>query len=184
MRRRRWWGAIGVLVVVVVLAGFVSWRQFVQPAGAHRWAEGPADAVVMFGGAGPRFQTAMALMRAGVAPTLVISDPNDSPSGEGPTAFESFCAGHHDFETVCFDPQPRTTRGEARFLGRLAEQRHWRHIVAVTTTEQAARARMLVNRCWDGSVDMVVVDTDLNRVVRVAYEWGATARALAFRRTC
>ena len=138
----------------------------------------------MFGGSGDRFAAAKSLVEAELADTLVISDPHDQPVGQPPTAFAVFCGGGHRYETICFDPQPRTTRGESRFVADLATKRRWRRLIIVTTTEQAYRARMLVGRCWDGVVDIVVVDTDLNRIGRVAYEWGATARAVLFRRGC
>jgi uncharacterized SAM-binding protein YcdF (DUF218 family) len=175
---------VAVAAVSVVVVAVVSWVRFVDPPGTQHWASGRADAVVMFGGAGPRFEAAVSLVEAGVADTLVVSDPNDPPAAAGRTDFEAFCAGEHPYEAICFDPEPRTTRGESRFLARLAADRHWRHVVLVTTADQASRARMLVDRCWDGSVELVVVDSGANRLARVLYEWGATTRALLFRRSC
>lgn len=173
-----------ILACGCLLVGVVTWRRFMHPADTYRWVEGPADAVVMFGGAGPRFEMARRLVEAHVADTLVISDPNDPGAAEGYTPFEVYCAGEYEFEAICFDPEPRTTRGESRYLAKLAEGRGWSHVVVVTTTEQAARAHMLIDRCWNGEVDMVVVDTDLNPVSRVIYEWAATTRAMVFRRGC
>ena len=167
-----------------VLFTIVSWIRFVDPPGTHGWASGPADAVVMFGGSGPRFEAAVSMVDAGVADTLVVSDPNDPKSSAGRTEFETFCAGDHDYEAICFDPEPRTTRGESRFLAELAAQRRWQRVVVVTTTDQASRARMLLERCWDGTIDLVVVDSGANVVGRVLYEWAATTRALVLRRSC
>lgn len=182
--KRGLWAALSLLVLAALAMSAITWRQFVDPAGVSRWENGPADAVIMFGGAGPRFEVAKAMVQAGVAPTIVISDPNDPAPGATDTVFGIWCHAPHAFEAVCFDPEPRTTRGESRAVADLARARGWHHVVAVTTTEQAARARLLLDRCWDGTVDVVVVDTTLNRVVRVAYEWAATARALVVRRSC
>lgn len=191
--RQRWRPALAVLWVVACLAATVlSWQWFVDPAGTASWGAADragwprpgADAVVMFGGAGPRFDAARALVEAGLAPTLVLSDPNDPPAARATTPFEVFCRGEEDFETICFDPEPRTTRGESRFVASLARQRGWQRLVLVTTPDQARRARMLLQRCWPGEVDVVVVDSDLNPIGRVAYEWAATARAVFLRRSC
>lgn len=172
-----------MVVVGLLIFSILSWRWVLHPARTDRWIDEPADAVVMFGGAGPRFQLAVALVEGGVSDTLVVSNPND-PDPQGYTAFGVFCAGPHDYETICFDPEPRTTRGESRFVAELAEARRWDRVVIVTTEDQASRARLLTERCWDGDVDVAVVDTDLNRAGRVVYEWGATARALLLRRSC
>lgn len=178
--------------VVSLLLGVLSWRWFVDPTDtvswdpelAQRWPAGRADAVVMFGGAGPRFDAAADLVRAGVAPTLVVSDPNDRPIGDAATPFQTFCTTERGFEAICFDPEPRTTRGESRYVARLADARSWRRLVLVTSADQARRARMLLERCWSGEVVVVVVDSSLNTLGRVAYEWAATARALFVRRSC
>ncbi len=172
------------MAVLAMGAAMASWVLFWQPRGVHPSFEGRVDAVVMFGGSGPRFERARALMEAEVAATLVISDPNDPATPGDRTDFEAFCAGVHAYETVCFDPEPRTTRGESRFVATLARAEGWRHIVVVTTVEQASRARLLLGRCWDGTVDVVVVDSERNRLGRVVYEWAATTRAAVLRRGC
>ena len=45
-----------------------------------------SDAIVVLGGSGPRIQKGLALARAGYAPYLVISDPDDEPMPLGDTA--------------------------------------------------------------------------------------------------
>ncbi|MEZ5232095.1 MAG: YdcF family protein [Acidimicrobiales bacterium] len=185
--------AVAAVVVVTLAASALSWRWFVEPGDTLRWrpdlperwsgSHPPADAVVMLGGAGPRFEAAVGLVEAGVAPTLVVSDPNDSPAG-GLTPFEQFCQGSEPFERICFDPQPRTTRGESRFVADLAVRRGWDRLVLVTTPDQARRARLLLDRCWSGAVEVVVVDSQHNTMARIAYEWAATARSVLVRRSC
>lgn len=175
---------IAVTVVGLVLFGVVTWRMFVSPPAVSGWAPGHYDAIVMYGGAGPRFERARQLAEAGAAPTLVISDPRYSGPDQEVTPYMAFCAGEHHFEAICFDPRPQTTRGESRFFAELAATRGWDRLAVVTTYDQASRARMLLGRCFDGEITVVVVPTDQNRVLRVVYEWGATARALILRRDC
>jgi uncharacterized SAM-binding protein YcdF (DUF218 family) len=176
--------ALAMAVVATgVLAG-VARRRFVDPPWVHRAAPAPADAVAMFGGGGPRFPMAVGLVEDGVAGTLMVSDPNDPAAGAGRTMFEVFCDGAHPYEALCFDPAPRTTRGEARAVAAMARERGWQRVVLVTTTEQAARARMLLRRCWDGDIDVVVVADDRGTAFAVLYETAATLRALGLRRGC
>jgi uncharacterized SAM-binding protein YcdF (DUF218 family) len=136
----------------------------------------------MFGGAGPRYAEAVRLAGAGHAPWLVLSDPRD-PSQVW-TAYGAFCQQEHPYGTVCFDPEPKTTRGEARFVADLAQRQGWSRLLLVTTTEQASRAKRLVGRCWDGQVQVVGVSSGRSRPLRVLYEWGATVRAVLFRPGC
>jgi hypothetical protein len=182
--------AIGVaLVVIGALVAVVSWRWFVHPR-----TDGPvaADAIVMFGGSGDRFERAVELADAGWADVLVISDPIDD--GDRYSAHGWFCRNDgrspdhpvqdRDYEAICFDPETHTTRGEARYVARLAEERGWRRIVLVTTTEQATRARILLSRCWEGDIAAVTVATEQFRPARIVYEWGAMLRATVQRRGC
>lgn len=192
MRRARRWRrsfttapvAIALLgVALLLVATTVSWRAFVRPADVATWTSERYDAIVMFGGAGERFERAVELAEAGVAPTLVISDPRDDTSPTT-TPYMVFCAGDHPFEAICFDPDPETTRGESRFVARLAAERGWTSVAVVTTVDQATRARMLLHRCYAGDIDVVAVATDQSRALRLVYEWGATARAVLQRRGC
>jgi uncharacterized SAM-binding protein YcdF (DUF218 family) len=189
---RRRWVAVSltvatVLAVALAAAAVLSWRWFVRPSvdGAAR-----ADAIVMFGGSGDRFDRAVDLADEGYADTIVISDPYNEERRASPYGW--FCRNDgsrpgypvHDYEAICFEPEPQTTRGEARYLADLAAERGWERVVLVTTVDQATRARMLVERCWDGQVATAVVPSGENRLARVLYEWGAMARATLLRRGC
>lgn len=185
--RGRWLlAAATVALVLGVVAAGLSWRWFVRPT-----EDGPvpADAIVMFGGAGRRFHKAVELAESGYADVVVLSDPQEED--EEYTAFGWFCRNTprpgyepHDYEAICFEPPTHTTRGESRWVAELARERGWRSINLVTTTEQATRARMLLARCWDGEIHVVTVPTDLFRPARILYEWGAMARATIERRSC
>jgi uncharacterized SAM-binding protein YcdF (DUF218 family) len=86
---------------------------------------------------------------------------------------------------MCFHPDPSTTRGEARYIGALAEQRHWKSVTLVTSPDHAWRARLRVMRCFPG--DVYVSTTPLPAWAwawEIPYQWGATAKALLFQRDC
>lgn len=175
---------IAIAVVGLLVVATVTWRTFVAPSVVTGWANGRYDAIVMYGGSGPRFERARELAEAGVAPTLVISDPRYSGPDQKVTPYMAFCEGQHLYEAICFDPRPQTTRGESRFFADLAAERGWHRLAVVTTYDQASRARMLLRRCFGGEITMVAVPTDQNRVSRIIYEWGAMGRALVMRRSC
>jgi uncharacterized SAM-binding protein YcdF (DUF218 family) len=177
-----------VLVSLAGLAGGVAtWRWFVHPP-----VDGPvrADAIVMFGGSGDRFEKAVELADDGWADVVVLSDPLDEDLPYSARGW--FCRNEgerpgypvHDYEAICFDPETWTTRGEARYVAALAEERGWDTINLVTSSDQATRARMLLGRCWDGEIASVTVPSDEPRLGRIAYEWGAMARATVQRRGC
>lgn len=174
-RRTVGWAAALVLGTLTVL----TCRWFVWPD-----TDPPAqvDAIVMYGGSGNRFDLARNLAQSGYAETVVLSDPKDP--AEQYTAYGGFCAQDHSYEALCFDPVPRTTRGESRFVADLARERGWNRILLVTDTEQATRAKMLLERCWSGDVDVVTVNAGISSLVRVAYEWAAWTRAQVTRRAC
>lgn len=140
------------------------------------------DAIVMYGGSGDRFTLARDLAQAGYAEVLVVSDSQDPE--EVWTAYGAFCQGNHRYDAICFDPQPRTTRGESRFVADLARREGWDHVLLVTDTEQATRAKMLLERCWDGEVDVVTVNAGITSAYRIVYEWAAWTRAQVTRRDC
>ena len=89
-----------------------------------------------------------------------------------------------DFRTICFDPDPHTTRGEARFIAKMAKKYGWHSIIVVASTDQITRANMLVDRCWHGHVYMVDVASKRPVLFNLAYETGAIFKALLWRRGC
>jgi uncharacterized SAM-binding protein YcdF (DUF218 family) len=183
-RRAAAWAAVWAVALVVAAASVLTARWFVWPP---TWAPAPSaearpDAIVMYGGAGDRFDLARTLAARDLAPVLVVSDPREP--GQRWTAYEVFCSGPHGYEAICFDPVPQTTRGESRFVADLARSRGWEHVVLVTDVHQATRAETLLRRCWDGRVELVTVRSDRAVPLRIAYEWAAMARAHLLRRSC
>ncbi|MGW5316063.1 YdcF family protein [Nocardia thailandica] len=112
----------------------------------------PADAVVVLGGTPyERFDIGLDLAEHGYAPRLVIS----RSTGLDDPVMDRYCAGEFRFPVECFVPDPWTTRGEAREIGRLAARYGWQHIIVVTFTPHVSRARYIVGRCFGGRITMV-----------------------------
>jgi uncharacterized SAM-binding protein YcdF (DUF218 family) len=142
---------------------------------------GRADAVVVLAGDHDRLAKGLELMRRGVAPVLVISDGNVP----GWSAGNRLCAVRQRFRTVCFHPEPFSTRGEAQAVSRLARRRGWRRLVVVTSTYHVIRARMDFRRCFDGEVAGVgAKPTAENWVEGVVLEWPKLIYSLTVGRAC
>ena len=161
-RRNLLAAGLAVAVVVVVALVVVNLQLFVYPASS---TPAHADAVVVLaGGDGERLDRGLDLVRTGVAPTLVAS-----------TGPERLCNNRYEFEVICFLPDPDDTRGEAEAIGRLADEQGWDHIVLVTSDYHATRARILVERCFDGRVDVSVAKNrkgPLSLLWAIGHEWG------------
>lgn len=175
-RRRRWYLA-AVLSFVLAGLGLATARLFVWP---QQGMPPRVDAIVMLNGPGDRLDTALRLAWAHRAPMIAIS--RGSPYwGQG-----SVCAPRiPGVKVICFDPRPATTRGEAEFAGLLAKRYRWHSVVLVATTPQDTRARLRLGRCFTGRIYMV--DAPLapgEWPGAIAYEWGATIKALLFQRSC
>ncbi len=144
-----------LLVLAVLVAAWLVACAFLfvwphtGPPPAH------ADAVVVLsGGLDRRLDPAVALVRSGIAPVLVISSPD---RGKWPKA-RALCSGRTTLarvRVVCFQAKPYSTQGEAEAIGRLARAHGWNRVVVVTSTFHITRARMLVRRCYPGRLWMV-----------------------------
>lgn len=169
-----------LLVTALVLAGLlavavlvVNLRLFVWPASS---TPSHADAVVVLaGGDGERLDRGVALVDQGVASNLVVS-----------TGPDPLCSGQFDFAVYCFLPDPDDTRGEAEAVGRIAAREGWDHLVLVTSDYHATRARLLLERCFPGTLDVSVAHSDkspLPLLWAIGHEWGGLAEA-ALDREC
>lgn len=142
-----------------------------------------ADAVIVLAGdRTPRLQRGLALIRAGVARTLVISDGHDP---RWPAA-NALCAhGGQGFRVVCFRPSPYSTQGEARGFARLARENGWRSVVVATSAFHVTRARMLFRRCFAGRVEAVGAHASLHRMrFNLVTEVGKLLVQLTVDRSC
>lgn len=151
------------MVLVVAVAVVALWPVYVRP---RTDIPAPADAILVLGGAHDgREQLGLRLAREGYAPRVLFSDPYEN-SG----LVNRICHGGYSFEVTCFDPSPRTTRGEGRELARLARADNWRRVIVVTFTPHISRARYILEKCWDGELLFTDPEPDLS-VLRWGYDY-------------
>ncbi|GAC67957.1 YdcF family protein [Gordonia soli] len=164
--RGRLIGLVAVLVVAIaaVTYGLVGGAVFAD-ASADRLR--PADAIVVLGGEHDgREQYGLDLARRGLASTVLISDPY----GRGDDVTEQYCRARiPGVEVICFEPDPSTTRGEAGYVERLASERGWKHVIAISWRYHLPRVRHIFGQCFGGEV--TAVDTPRDYRFSAA-QWG------------
>ena len=175
--RRRWRRIVVAALIVVALFVAATGRIIVWPA---QGMPSRVNAIVILGGPGNRLGKGLALARQGRAPILVVSEGLPAPVPA------SVCQAHNKtFQTICFQPEPGTTQGEAQYIGKMARQHGWHSIVLVTTPDQDTRARIRFARCFTGSVYVVTTPLPLGSwPYEIAYQWGALFKAVALQRSC
>lgn len=178
--RRTWtrWLAI-VIVGELVVGGLATFVPIVRPR------EDPAvraDAIVVLSGDhGERLASALDLLEAGVARTLVLAGEPDSLQAV------EICEGNQRFTVVCLRPRPDSTDAEARETARVADIAGWRSLLVVTTTYHVNRARTYFDRCFAGTVSVVGATPPygLEQTLRaVAHEWFGNLELVFVRRSC
>jgi uncharacterized SAM-binding protein YcdF (DUF218 family) len=168
------WIAAGALFVVVIVFGWLTIALFASPDVDD---PGQADAIVLLAGGGLRVPKAIELAEQGVADTVVMASEWRPPVWSKSACNTARNPFPREVRILCFDPDPSTTRGEARFIADLAEDQGWSRLVVVASTDQVTRARMLLERCWDGDLAFVGVNHSQPFPVRAVYEWAALAKA-------
>jgi uncharacterized SAM-binding protein YcdF (DUF218 family) len=171
-RRRR--VLIAAAALVLLLAGLTA-RLFVWPPTGM---PDRVDAILMLNTPGDPLPVALQLAREHRARYLVVS--------QGTVASHYACpAPVPGVKLICFHPSPATTQGEAEFAGRLASKYHWHSVVIVTIVPQDFRARLRLERCFGGQVYVMTGSLPLRSwPYQIAYEWGATIKALTVQRSC
>jgi uncharacterized SAM-binding protein YcdF (DUF218 family) len=170
-----------VLAVLAAAGLLLTLVWFVAPSTQEVDTVPPADAVVLFAGATERLDTAVELMENGAAPSLVI------PNGTDIEVAEDLCEGEASFEVICPVTDEVTTTGEARSIGRIAGERGWSSLIAVTSVYHVHRATFLLGRCYVGSVDVVTPSQDLgvsDWVDRIPSEWAGFLAAVVLQPAC
>ncbi len=163
------------MLAVTVVLGVITARLLVWPA---QGMPASVSAIVMLAGPGNRLPAALQLAREHRAPVLVVSQGWQGYGGPCPPPVPGV-------KLICFDPDPGTTRGEAEALGRLAKQYHWNSVVLVTTRTQDTRARLMAERCFEGSTYVVTASLPVSSwPYQLAYGWGALLKALVIDRAC
>ncbi len=113
---------------------------------------------------------------------LVVSD---GWSATWPEA-NRLCAGRGaPVRVLCFHPHPYDTRGEAEGFARLAVARGWTSVVVVSSRYHIARASMLFERCFGGTVYTAGANQSTwKRLWSVPSETAKLGYALIVRRGC
>jgi hypothetical protein len=171
-RRRKALAALLILAVVFIAAtaGVLVWPPQGAPASV--------DAIVLLAGPGDRMPVALQLAREHRAPVLVVSQGHGGYGGDCPAATPGV-------RTICFDPDPGDTRGEAEYVGRLARQYGWHSVLIVVIRPQAVRAQILMGRCFAGSTYLATAPLPLRSwPYQIVYGWGALFKALVLYRAC
>ena len=162
--------AVLVLVFAVATARILIWPARGMPA--H------VDAIVLMAGPGDRIPVALQLARQRRADVLIVSQGQHGYGGPCPPAMAGVT-------TICFNPDPGDTRGEAEFVGRLAQRNGWRSLVLVTSAEQDTRARVIMRRCFSGSIYVETASQPwYDLPYQIAYGWGSLFKALFLVRGC
>jgi hypothetical protein len=174
-RLRGWGRVLAGLIALLAVFGLATARLFVWPA---QGMPARVSAIVMLAGPGNRLPLAVQLAREHRARVLVVSRGWQGYGGPCPPATPGV-------RLICFDADPGNTRGEAQFVGRLATRYHWRSVVLVTISAQDTRARVLVRRCFGGTIYAVAASLPLvDWPYQIAYGWGALVKALVLHRSC
>jgi uncharacterized SAM-binding protein YcdF (DUF218 family) len=130
-----------LLGILVVLSGITA-RLFLWPMSD---VAKQADAVVVLSGDhGDRLRLARRLLAQGSTSTLVFAGQLDSDEAR------QLCAQQDPaYEVICVNPNPDSTRHEARAIAALVRDRNWETVMVVTTTHHLTRTRLLFRRCSD-----------------------------------
>jgi hypothetical protein len=167
---------VAVLVTVLAFSAATA-RLFVWPSLPPLPAH--ADAIVELAGPGNRDDLTLALAREHRASVMVQSTVGVDATSD--TCLPSVAG----VRVRCFEAEPPTTRGEARYIGALGSAEHWSSVIIVTTPDHAWRARLRVQRCFPGRV--YVATTPLPTAYwfrQIPYQWAATVKAELFQRAC
>ena len=178
----RWLGtALGVCFIALAV---LTWRWILSPDTSSVDSLERADAVVLFvGGRGERLETALEVMDTTGTPVLVI------PNGLSPTWPDAneLCQNATEFEVVCLAPDPDSTRGEARLIAELAEDRGWSLVIMVTSTYHVSRAELMLSRCFPGTITAVDASPEISAAGwtrHVAHEWLGHLKSRVLERAC
>lgn len=141
--------AVVVLLLLVAAVGTVVFRY--APQDDLR----KADAVFVLGGEHDgREDYGFQLVRDGVAPVLVLSNPYRSSD---PVMKKACNRRPPGVEVLCVPPKPSTTLGEAKLIRQLARERGWATVVVASWQYHLPRARFIFEHCFSSSADSTVM---------------------------
>ena len=164
-----------MLVMAILAFSIVTARLFIWP---EQGMPPRVNAIVMLNGDDSPLSVALRLAQERRAKFLLVS--------QGTRSSNFGCPGRvPQVKIICFYPSPATTQGEVEFASRLAARYHWHSIALVTMAPQASRARLRLERCFPGHIYVVTSPIPFDTwPYQIAYEWGATIKALVLQRGC
>jgi uncharacterized SAM-binding protein YcdF (DUF218 family) len=137
-----------VILVDVTISGYLLFTNSKVDELEH------ADAIVVLGGEHDgREEYGIQLAAEGWAPTVVLSNPYL----RGDQVMERACQPREDIEVICVRPPLLTTRGEAKAVRAMAEERSWEKIIVVSWRYHLPRARLIFRRCYSERRDAIVM---------------------------
>jgi hypothetical protein len=152
--RSSWRWVLATVALLVVIAA-IGWPVYVRPQvdELHR-----ADAIFVLGGQGDEAYTfGLEYALQGLADQVVFSNPNASEA----IWLADLCDHRrYSFTITCLEPDPPTTRGEARAFEQLASSKEWRSVIVLTSAPHISRARFIIQRCFNGGIMMGQTGTD------------------------
>jgi uncharacterized SAM-binding protein YcdF (DUF218 family) len=173
---RKWRRRVLACLVVLVLAFVAATaRLLIWPV---QGSPPRVNAIVLLAGPGDRLPAALALAREHRAPVLVVSRGWMGYGGPCPPPTPGV-------RTICFNPNPGNTRGEAEYVGALARRNGWNSLLVVAIRPQAVRAQLLFGRCFSGQVYVSTAPLPAGSwPYQLAYGWGALVKAALLVRSC
>jgi uncharacterized SAM-binding protein YcdF (DUF218 family) len=166
---------LAVVAVLVTLFVALTARVLIWPI---QGAPARVDAIVMLAGPGNRLPAALLLAREHRAPVLVVSRGWMGYGGPCPAPVS-------EVRTICFEPNPGNTRGEAEYVAALAKREGWHSLLIVATRPQAVRSQLLFGRCFIGQVYVSTASIPASSwPYQIAYGWGALIKAVVLTRSC
>ena len=151
---------VALLVLALVLAGLEAARAVLFPR-----IDSPerVDAIVVVAGAmDDRYVYARHLAEEGVADHILVSQPGGT--GKYADMIDAYCAASpviardgRKIDVDCFTPDIDTTEGETTAATRIAREKGYQSLLAVTYWGHVSRVRMYFEQCFDG--DVYVTDT-------------------------
>jgi len=166
---------LGMVLVALVTTALTAHAVVAPAAGA---VPDHADAIVVFAGERARLDRALQLVSQGRADTLVVSD------GERISDIAPRCGDVAPVRVLCPTPDEQDTRHEAEMFARIGHEQGWHALIAVTGDYHVARARLLLDRCWAGSVAFAPVPWPHVGLSHLVHEAGGLVDARVLDRSC
>lgn len=144
---------LAATAAATLLLALIGVPLYVLPAADDH--PGRADVLLVLAPTAGRMGYAENLMEQGYADMLAISAPLVE-GGKEPAA----CNERRTYRVLCFNPEPVTTQGEARALGRLSAKYGWKSVDVLTAEFHVTRARVILERCYQGDMSMIAYRQD------------------------